>query len=119
MHGLHILNLNENDIKTSDSVVKHMEFLHQYSPLQLCYATVYSFAQTSLEILFNNARSFQAHYHDVKSNHNVQSSDILGFAESRIFPREKKMMIIICSTSTLFATISMATLDLAVHLMDC
>lgn len=82
--GLHILNLNLDQIAVSDSVREEMERLRSDAKLQLCFTPLYRLSPHCLKFVFNNARSLHAHHEDIKSDPNIKDADIVGIAETRL-----------------------------------
>ena len=82
--GLHILNLNEEKISVDDRVKEEMKRLQTQSLLELCFLPVYQIPGNKHKIIFQNARSFNLHYPDLKSDLNFTSADIITISETRL-----------------------------------
>jgi len=85
--GLHILDLNEENIRTSQKVEHYLEHMKKERNLQLCFTPLYTTVAlypTSVSVLFQNARSVHAHFKDIKSDRNITEASVIGLAESRL-----------------------------------
>ena len=88
LSGLHIIELEENRISVDKSVQNEMSRLRS-QPMNLCYTPLYNVDSSALKIAFNNVRSLNLHYKDVKVNPNVTYADIIAFAETRLKPADE------------------------------
>ena len=84
LENLHILELNEDKIATSESVEKEIDRLRQDATVQLCYTPLYKMDPNTFKIVFHNARSFHAHFQDILADENFIHADVVAFAESRL-----------------------------------
>jgi hypothetical protein len=82
LSGLYITELNDKKISVTNSVVKEMSRLRQDAPITLCYTTLYKIESNLIKISFINARSLNKHIHEIRADHNLIESDILGVAET-------------------------------------
>ena len=81
---LHILNLNENKIKVSEKVKSEMSRLRtQVSLMPLAVLQTDNLHQTKT-ILFQNVRSLYLYIDDMRSDYNIQKSDVNIFVESKL-----------------------------------
>lgn len=81
---LHILNLNEKKICTSEKVKQEMSRLRE-QPLVPCIPCLYNNDQPSrIKVLFHNVRSLHLHFDDIKCDYNVQAADVNIFVETRL-----------------------------------
>ena len=71
-------------IAVSDCVKDEIERLRSEAVLKLCFTPLYALPCEHFKVIFNNARSFHAHYNDVKGDPNMLNADVIGIAESRL-----------------------------------
>ena len=82
---LHILRLNENEIKVSPKVLGEMCRLRSTRLLNVCVPSLDTISDTNvIKILFQTVRSLQLHVDDVFSDFNVHAADINLFVETAL-----------------------------------
>ena len=85
-----ILNFNEKALTIDVQVEKEMERLHSDAKLDFCYVPFDTIDRnTSFKVAFNNCRSLHLHFSDVKSDSNLTSSHVFGFAETRLHAKDQ------------------------------
>ena len=83
LSGLHIGELNAENISVSPHVQSYIEQAKRQKPLILSYTPLYSLTGDNLKILYKNACSLKKkHFNDVKSKYNVLAADIICIAET-------------------------------------
>jgi len=94
---LHILNLNEQKIKVSNSVQTEMLRLRNEASLTCCLPYLYMYDSTKcnsnkITILFHNVRSLHLHIEDVAHDYNVQAANVNIFVETTLCSRDDNNM---------------------------
>ena len=84
LSGLHIANLNQENIRTSPHVHQYLEQARVTNNLQLSYTPLYTLPDNHLKIVYNNCRSYRKHYKDVQHDFNVLCADIIAIAETKL-----------------------------------
>ncbi|XP_060573123.1 uncharacterized protein LOC132731041 [Ruditapes philippinarum] len=87
LEKLQILNFNEQALQVDDKVKTEMERLLKDASLELCYVpleSIHLFSKMDFKIAFNNCRSLNKHFIDVKHDQGLLSCDIIGLAETRL-----------------------------------
>ena len=91
--NLHILNLNENKIKVSESVQAEIHRLRTEAVLKPSLPNLYQNNQNTkkhvLTVLFHNVRSLHLHIQDVQNDYNVQAADVNIFVETALCSRDQ------------------------------
>ena len=67
----------------NQDVQKHLEYLQNEKPLQLCYTPVYNL-QGLMKCVFLNTRSLHKHISDVQTSHNMTEADLVILAETQL-----------------------------------
>ena len=83
LEGLQILNWNEQLISVNEDVQNHLDYLHRDKEVQLSYTPVYKM-QGLIKCTYLNTRSLHKHIYDVRSSHNITSSDVCILAETQL-----------------------------------
>lgn len=81
---LHILNFNEKALAVDEKVVQEMERMRKEALLRLCYLPLYKTDRNQLKIMFNNVRSLQKHFNEIKHEPNIVASDVIGFFRNKV-----------------------------------
>ncbi|XP_060603545.1 uncharacterized protein LOC132756482 [Ruditapes philippinarum] len=87
LEKLQILNFNEQALQVDEKVKTEMERLLKDASLELCYVpleSIHLFSKMDFKIAFNNCRSLNKHFIDVKHDQGLLSCDIIGLAETRL-----------------------------------
>jgi hypothetical protein len=87
LEKLQILNFNEQALQVDEQVKTEMERLLKDASLELCYVpleSIHVFSNMDFKIAFNNCRSLNKHFIDVKHDQGLLSCDIIGLAETRL-----------------------------------
>ncbi|KAL5006836.1 hypothetical protein ScPMuIL_015642 [Solemya velum] len=84
LNGLHVIDLNKENIRLADEVLVEYERLRTQAALQLCYTPLYHIDDKFFKMVFLNSRSLHCHFDDCKSDRNFSSADIIGIAETRL-----------------------------------
>ena len=84
LKGLHIVHFNKEKITVSACVTEELERLKKDALLKLCYTPLYNVQSNFLKFAFNNVRSLNAHFEDIKADPNVLCADVIGFAETKL-----------------------------------
>ena len=87
--GLFLRNLAEEQISVDINVQVEMLRLRTDCQMALCYTPMYKFPKESLKVSFLNVRSLHKHFEHVKHDHSFQCSDIMAFAETRLYDHEQ------------------------------
>ena len=64
LKGLQIIKWNPDLISVNEEVQSHLDYLHSYSKLQICYTTVYEMVET-YSCSFLNTHSLHLHFKDI------------------------------------------------------
>lgn len=86
LNQLYILDFNDKSLSKDKDVDDEIDRLSK-NELKLCFKPVFTINAT-LKLLFNNARSLNKHFLDIKSDQNILAADIVGIAESRICAKD-------------------------------
>ena len=84
LSGLHIGELNQENICVSSDVSKYLQQAKVHNSLKLSYTPLYSVTGDNLKVLYNNARSLKLHFNDVKNSYNILAADIIFISETRL-----------------------------------
>ncbi|XP_060603693.1 uncharacterized protein LOC132756597 [Ruditapes philippinarum] len=87
LEKLQILNFNEQALQVDEQVKTEMKRLLKDASLELCYVpleSIHVFSNMDFKIAFNNCRSLNKHFIDVKHDQGLLSCDIIGLAETRL-----------------------------------
>ena len=68
----------------SHQVKEEMARLRANNKMHLCYTPLYMMPSGGIHITFQNARSYNKHYHELHSDHNMTSSHIIALTETRL-----------------------------------
>ena len=79
LSGLHIGELNPENICVSSDVYKYLQQANVHNSVKLSYTPLYTITGDYLKVLYNNACSLKRHFSDVKSNYNNIAADIILF----------------------------------------
>ena len=82
--GLHITNLNEDNIRTSSHVEQYLQEARQRNNLQLSFTPMYNFSDSHFKIAYNNCRSYRKHYKDVQHDFTMLAADIIALSETKL-----------------------------------
>ena len=80
--------MDEKNIRVDERVIQEMKRLRTEKQLQLCYTPMFRFPNHHLKVTFLNARSLHKHFNDVKCDHSLFTTDIMCFAETRLYEHE-------------------------------
>ena len=81
---LYLKDVNEENICISPQVVKYLENARQQSTVKLSYNPLCSYNSKTLKIIYNNKRSYERHYDDIKDNYDILTADIVFLAETQL-----------------------------------
>ena len=87
LEELYILNLNEAAIDLDEQVNEEMQRLQTDAALEVCYVPLYKTGPGKIKIAFHNVRSLHKYFKDIEFEPNVLAADVIGFAESRLGPK--------------------------------
>ena len=82
LSGLHIGELNPENICVSSDVYKYLQQANVHNSVKLSYTPLYTITGDYLKVLYNNACSLKRHFSDVKSNYNIIAADIILISET-------------------------------------
>ena len=87
--GLKIVNLNPNKITVDKTVHDEMKRLRQHRKLQFSISyQPCTLPDNFFTITFHNVQSLHKYYSDIKADYNMQSSQVICFAQTRLLPSE-------------------------------
>jgi hypothetical protein len=85
IENLQIINLNDKALHVDDQVKTEMQRLHETSMLELCDTSLELIDPVShFKVAFNNCRSLNLHFDDVRHDKNLLSTNVFGLAETRL-----------------------------------
>ncbi|MCG7875518.1 MAG: AAA family ATPase [Candidatus Thiodiazotropha endolucinida] len=86
---LQILNFNEKALQVDDQVKAEMQRLNETAMLQLCHTSLELIDPIShFKVAFNNCRSLNLHFDDIRHDKNLLSTHIFGLAETRLHQQD-------------------------------
>ena len=87
LNSLHILNWNPDLIGVNKDVQDHLDYMHGNHEVKLCYTPVNKLLQR-FKFSFQNMCSLKKHKEDITSNENMQASDVILLAETKLSHRD-------------------------------
>ena len=74
--------LNSDKICVSPDVLNYVEKAKEKYKLKLSCTPLHMYSDNRLKVVYNNARSYNKHYMDVKNNHNILATDVILLSKS-------------------------------------